>query len=115
MAVVLPHNLLHFVEVLQFNRSGYEAWYDILALGFRVTPTAGTDYPCVGQNLPGHERFYTQVEGTLTYQKWLDSVRMGRTFATTGPVIDFRIDGEGIGEEIVVQGPTTVHITGRRS
>ena len=42
MAVVAPHDLLHFMEVLQFNRSGYEAWYELLALGLRVTPTAGS-------------------------------------------------------------------------
>jgi len=112
MAVVLPHDLLHFVEVLQFNRSGYEAWYDILALGFRVTPTAGTDYPCAGQTIPGHERFYTRVEGTLTYASWLEAVRGGRTFVTTGPLIDLRIDGREIGSEIVLEEPGTLTIEG---
>ena len=113
MAVVLPHNLLHFVEVLQFNRSGYDAWYDLLALGFRVTPTAGTDYPCADQTLPGHERFYTKVEGPLTYPKWLESVRQGRTFVTTGPVIEFRINGKDIGSEIVLEAAAAVQIAGR--
>ena len=112
MAVVLPHNLLHFVEVLQFNRSGYEAWYDILALGFRVTPTAGTDYPCAGQTIPGHERFYTKVEGAWTYESWLEGVRAGRTFVTTGPLIDFQINGQDIGSEIVLEAPGTVTIEG---
>ncbi len=112
MAVILPHNLLHFVEVLQFNRSGYETWYDILNLGFRVTPTAGTDYPCGGQTIPGHERFYTQVQGPLTYASWLEGVRKGRTFVTTGPIIEFRINGEDIGSEIVLDEATAVEVTG---
>lgn len=112
MALVLPHNLLHFVEVLQFNRSGYETWYDILNLGFRVTPTAGTDYPCAGQTIPGHERFYAKIDGPLTYEKWLDSVRNGRTFVTTGPMLEFRIDGEDIGGEVILEEATTVQIDG---
>lgn len=112
MAVVAPHNLLHFVEVLQFNRSGYDAWYDLLALGFRVTPTAGTDYPCAEQTIPGHERFYTKVEGPLTYANWLEGVRKGRTFVTTGPILEFAIDGHDIGSELVLERATTVQITG---
>jgi hypothetical protein len=113
MAVVLPHNLLHFVEVLQFNRSGYETWYDILNLGFRVTPTAGTDYPCADQTLPGHERFYTKVEGPLTYANWLKGVRNGRTFVTTGPIVEFRVDGQEIGSNIILAKPMSVKLTGK--
>ncbi len=112
MAIVMPHDLMHFVEVLQFDRSGYERWYDVLTLGFRVAPTAGTDYPCGGQLIPGHERFYTKVEGPLTYAKWLESVRQGRTFVTTGPVIEFRINGQDIGSEIVLEAGSTVEIAG---
>jgi hypothetical protein len=113
MAVVAPHDLLHFMEVLQFNRSGYEAWYELLALGFRVTPTAGTDYPCADQSLPGHERFYTKVEGPFRYASWLDGVRQGRTFVTTGPIVEFHVNGMEIGEEIFVLTEASVEITGK--
>jgi hypothetical protein len=112
MAVVLPHNLMHFVEVLQFNRDGYRLWYELLALGFRIAPTAGTDYPCGGQTLPGHERFYAKVEGPLTYPKWIESVRRGRTFVTTGPVLEFRVNGQDIGSEIVLEEASDVELTG---
>lgn len=113
MAIVAPHDLLHFVEVLQFNRSNYEAWYDLLSLGFRIAPTAGTDYPCVDQNIPGHERFYTQVERPLNYNNWLDGVRQGKTFVTTGPMIEFQVDGKGIGSEIVLDQAAIVVLSGR--
>ncbi|HSH74934.1 MAG TPA: CehA/McbA family metallohydrolase [Longimicrobiales bacterium] len=113
MAVVLPHDLLHFVEVLQFNSSDYEAWYNVLALGFRVAPTAGTDYPCVDQTIPGHERFYTRVEGDFTYENWLDGVRNHRTFVTTGPMAEFSIDGQDIGGEVFLDGAGAVAVRGR--
>ncbi len=112
MAVVLPHDLLHFMEVLQFNRGGYDAWYDVLNLGFRVAPTAGTDYPCADQNIPGHERFYSKVSGPLTYEKWLNAVRTGKTFVTTGPIADFSINEAGIGSELQLDGPETVRVQG---
>lgn len=115
MALVAPHGLIDFVEVLQFNRSGYEAWYDLLALGFRVTPTAGTDFPCADQTIPGHERFYTRVDGELTYPKWLEAVRRGRTFVTTGPVIELRVEGEDIGGEVELSRAGEVEVRARAS
>lgn len=112
LAVVLPHDLLHFLEVLQFDRQGYGVWYDLLALGYRITPTAGTDYPCGGQMIPGHERFYTKVEGPLTYAKWIESIRKGRTFVTTGPMIDFSVNKKQIGDEIRLGKKSEVTISG---
>jgi hypothetical protein len=113
LAVMLPHNLMHFTEVLQFNRCNYELFYDILNLGFRVAPTAGSDYPCAGQTIPGHERFYTRVDGRLTYDNWLEGVRKGRTFVTTGPMLEFRINGRDIGDEILLKKASPVRIEGR--
>jgi hypothetical protein len=100
------------MEVLQVNRSGYETWYNVLNLGFRVTPTAGTDFPCLDQTIPGNERFYTKVDGPLTYEKWLDSVRRGQTFVTTGPMIEFTINEQDIGSEISLEVADVVRIRG---
>ncbi|MCZ6594735.1 MAG: CehA/McbA family metallohydrolase [Bacteroidetes bacterium] len=109
LPIVLPHNLLHFIEVLQFGRSKFDSWYDILNLGFRVSPTAGTDYPCA-RTVPGHERFYTKVDGEFTYENWLDGVRKGRTFVTTDPLLDFKINGKDLGEEIILDNADSVLI-----
>ena len=113
LAVDLPHGLLSFLEVLQFNRGVHEAWYEILNTGFRITPTAGTDYPCVGASIPGRERFYTRVEGPFTYENWLEGVRKGRTFVTNGPILEFRIDGKEMGEEVVLEQAGSVDVQGR--
>ncbi len=104
--------LLDFIEVLNLGFPLYQRWYEALDLGIRISPTAGTDYPCL-PSLPGRERFYTQVDGPLRYDTWLDAVRRGRTFVTNGPVIELAIAGVGVGDEITLTGPRPVRGVGR--
>ena len=113
LGIDLPTGLLSFLEVLQFNRGVYDVWYEILNTGFRMTPTAGTDYPCAGATIPGRERFYTKVEGPFTYENWLEGVRKGRTFVTNGPILEFRVHGKEMGEEVVLSKPASVVAEGR--
>src|SRR5262249_2178091 len=97
LAIDVPDDLLTFIEVLQFGKGDYDVWYDVLNMGYRWAPIAGTDYPCAGdRTLPGRERFYTRVEGRLDYESWLDGIRRGRTFVTNGPVLEFKVDGQGM-------------------
>ncbi len=112
LPVVVPHNLLNFIEVMQFSHSFYDTWYDMLNLGFRITPTGGSDYPCGGATIPGKERFYTRIEGSLTYENWLESVRKGRTFVTNGPMLQFKINDLDIGEELTLEEQGTVVLEG---
>jgi sigma54-dependent transcription regulator len=46
----------------------------------------------------------------LTSYAWYDAVRKGRTFATDGPLIDFRIEGAPIGSVLSVSPGTEVEI-----
>lgn len=112
LGLVLPHRLLDFLEVLQFERGEYDIWYKILNTGFRLAPTAGTDYPW-GWSHPGRERFYTRVLGGFTVDKWKEAVRRGRTFVTNGPMLAFRVDGAAIGETVELERPGTVEIEAR--
>ena len=111
LPILLPHNLMHFIEVLQRNHGRYGAWYDTLNLGFRIAATAGTDYMC-NNAFPGAERFYTRVEGAFTYDNWLKGVHDGKTFVTTGPLLEFHINGEEIGGEVVIPKPGEVALKG---
>jgi hypothetical protein len=109
LSIDLPLQLLSFLEVLQFSGASYDVWYAILDTGFRLAPTGGSDYP-FGLSLPGSERFYTRVEGGLTYEKWLEGVRRGRTYATNGPLLDLRVEGRDIGDELELAGPGAVTV-----
>jgi hypothetical protein len=114
LAVDLPDGLLGVLEVLQAQKAiaNYQTWYDVLNSGFRLAPTAGTDYPA-NPGLPGRERFYTQVAGPLTLENWLKGIRQGRTFVTNGPLLEFTVNGQGMGGEITLKEPENVDIQGR--
>jgi hypothetical protein len=104
--------LLDFLEVLNLGFPFYDRWYEALDLGFRLGPTAGTDYPCL-PGLPGRERFYARLEGELTAESWLEAVRRGATFVTNGPAIDLTVDGALPGDEVRLAAPGEVAVHGR--
>ncbi len=116
IAAWAPERLLDFLEVLGFGFPYYGTWYDLLDLGIRIAPTAGTDYPCA-PSLPGRERFYARLDGPLAYRPWLDAVAAGRTFVTNGPALELAVRGAGgsagIGDELRLDAPGEVEIVAR--
>lgn len=111
LAVWGHEELLKFIEVLSFGLPFYDRWYEAMNLGFRIGPTAGTDYPCL-PSLPGRERFYAKLEGPLEYEAWLEAVRQGRTFVSNGPAIELTVDNVEVGGERLLSSPATVRIVG---
>ena len=110
LAIDAPTGALTFLEVLGFDFAEYSPWYDLLDLGIRLTPTAGSDYPCNPYTHPGRERFYARMEGGLGLDRWKEAIRRGRTFVTNGPIPELRIDGAGIGDSIEIASPRSVEI-----
>ncbi len=112
LAMDAPSGGLSFLEVLGFDFAEYAPWYDLLDLGIRLAPTAGSDYPCNPFTHPGRERFYARMEGGLGLGSWKEAIRRGRTFVTNGPIPELRIDGAEIGDSIEIASPRLVEITG---
>ena len=111
MAIFTPMGLVDFNSILQ-NRLGTELFYDFLNLGFKMTASAGTDTPYGG--VVGNVRLYAYC-GTnqpFTPDRWFDAVKRGRTYVTSGPVLDFTIEGAQPGDEISVTNnrPLTVKL-----
>lgn len=79
-----------------------EHWYQLLNCGFQCPVSAGTDaFLNVPYHLiPGAGRLYARVDSPLTYDGWLEAYREGRSFATNGPLLKFRVNGKEAGEEI---------------
>jgi len=79
-------------------------YYRLLNAGFRIPATGGTDnFSDVWRDPPaGSGRTYVQVDGPLSAQSWMDGIRAGRTFATTGPLLFLEVEGHGPGGEIAL-------------
>jgi hypothetical protein len=107
-----------FLEILQFcNGVGpleVEHYYHFLDLGFKLTATAGSDFPWCGKTGEadariGNARFYTYVGDPFTFDRWRESLRAGHTFVSSGPVIELTVDGRIPGEELrVAEGETVI-------
>jgi hypothetical protein len=110
VAVFAADGWVDFLEVLQFEWPHYEVWYGLLDLGLRVTPTAGTDFPCGDWSMPGRERFYTKIKGPLTRASWIEGIRAGRTFVTNGPLLTFQVDDTDIGGTVALERPGSVRV-----
>ncbi|MBI1913555.1 MAG: CehA/McbA family metallohydrolase, partial [Planctomycetes bacterium] len=65
-------------------------WYRLLNCGFRLPASAGTDVFLnrISSVVPGWARAYVPIDGELSYAKWIDGLRAGRSFVTNGPFVE---------------------------
>ena len=78
-----------------------QEWYRYLNCGYRVAVAGGTDKMGAYTAL-GWLRTYAKLDPNVpfTYASWAAAVRAGRTFSTTGPLMDLVVDGKSAGETI---------------
>lgn len=80
-----------------------EAWYSLLAQGFRRTATGNSDTHGPDEEA-GYPRNYVHAEGDFELEAFNAAIREGRLFATTGPLITrFRAGGGGLGESVTAR------------
>jgi len=79
----------------------FKEWYRYLNCGSRVAAVGGTDKMSAGMPVGG-SRTYAKLDPSdeFTFENWGKAVRAGRTFTSSGPLIDLRVDGREIGDEI---------------
>ncbi len=70
-------------------------WRKLLNAGFRI-PMAGGSGKRDNLTKLGGLRTYAKLESgqELTYKNWIEAVRAGRTFVTTGPLLSFTVNGQ---------------------
>ena len=93
--------MVNFIEVLQRGRMEMDGWYRLLNIGYRINPAAGSDWPY--SDFPGIVRNYVKLDGPLNLDNWFASFRAGHTYVTNGPLLNFTINGRGMGEELRLQ------------
>jgi TolB protein len=103
---------LDYMEIVGFSdhKSTAAVWYRLLNLGFRLPAGAGTDattdYAAPIRGQAGFDRVYIRVpEWPAATDLWKDGLLKGRTFATNGPLVNFQLSGEMVGEELEFNGP----------
>ncbi|MDE0432497.1 MAG: CehA/McbA family metallohydrolase [Bryobacterales bacterium] len=94
---------LDALDVLPHADASYSMWYTLLNAGLKISPGAGTD--CFtnwrGINrIPGAARQYVHVGSKMDWARWIERYREGRAFVTNGPLIEFAVNGQGMGEVI---------------
>ncbi len=79
------------VSVASRERESTAMYYRLLNSGFRLAATGGTDnFSDVWLDPSGGTaRTYAHLDGAppLTFAAWLDAIRRGRTFGTSGPLL----------------------------
>eukprot|EP00913_Durusdinium_trenchii_P010929 g10258.t1 len=108
------------VDTLDLNgsyRGTIPLWYRLLNCGFHLPASAGTD--CflnrVRSRVPGGDRVYVRVKGALTYEKWIQGLKAGRSFVTNGPMPEFSVDNKSIGDIVRLATAGTVRVRARGS
>ena len=98
---------LDYMEIVGFSdhKSTAAVWYKLLNLGFKLPAGGGTDatadYAAPIRGTVGQDRVYVWTpEWPVSIETWMDELKQGRTFATNGPLIEFKLDGEMVGSEL---------------
>jgi hypothetical protein len=101
--VLAVGGVLDALEIWVDSQFGFpvQEWYRYLNNGYRVAVAGGTDKMSASTAL-GYLRTYARLDRDrpFTFGNWARAMRAGRTFATTGPLIDLRVEEAGIGDTI---------------
>jgi hypothetical protein len=79
-----------------YRRAPIDMYYHYLNCGFRVAASSGSDKMALNPPI-GSARTYVKTRGLLSYDSWVEGIRAGRTFISTGPLLEFSGEWGGIG------------------
>jgi len=94
---------LDTLDILPAGDAAYSMWYTLLNAGLRIAPGAGTDTFTNWRGInriPGGARQYVHVGSKTDWARWIERYREGRAFVTNGPLIEFTVNGQDMGEVI---------------
>ena len=110
------HGAIDLLEIvcLWSNAVGTtELWYRLLNAGFPVAPSGGTDAMTDFHRTMaiGSTRVYVRPDGPLTFERYLSALKSGKSFVTTGPMLDLTINGDARPGDVVQPKGGTVRFT----
>jgi hypothetical protein len=102
MPVDAALGLLDCLEWTYCGQAQMRVWHHLLNNDIVLAPVGGED--SIGDlhrgRIIGCFRTYASAGPKLTIEGWLDALRKGNTYFTTGPLLQFRINGKLPGEVI---------------
>jgi hypothetical protein len=112
MALFTPMGIVDFNSIVQ-TRLGTEYFYDFLNLGFKMTASSGEDMPYTGVLSASRLYAFCGTNQPFNPDLWFEAVKRGRTFVTTGPMLDLRVEDAMPGDEITVTNNRPLRVTAR--
>ena len=107
----LPLNAVHGLtdSLDQIDPNDY---YRLLDCGFQLPLTNGSDHPA---RIAGCARAYVKIDGEFAYEKWIDGIRRGCTFTTSGPLLSLTVNNRNIGEVLTTTAsePLQIQVTAK--
>jgi TolB protein len=90
-----------------------DLWYRFLNAGLAIMPSGGTDVMTdLHRTMAlGSTRVYVRPEGAMTWSSYLAALKAGRSFVTTGPLIDLTVAGARPGDVIPAGREVEVSLT----
>ena len=102
------------VEWSNASQGGFRPVYALWNNGIRIAASGGEDSisDLHRSKAVGSVRTYVHTGGTVpTMEEWLEGLRAGRSFVTTGPRLRFRVGDERPGGEIEMSAPASVRVS----
>ena len=115
-AAAIVSELIDGVEVTKLGATGISPhylsdWYRYLNCGYHLAAIGGTDKMSAGTAV-GEMRTYAKLTGPLTYQTWKEAVISGKTFVTSGALVDMTVEGQGMGGRLnLAEGGGNLSVT----
>lgn len=94
----LPLNAIHSLTD-SLDQIDPDDYYRLLDCGFQLPLTNGSDHPA---RIAGCARAYVKIDGDFTYEKWIDGIRRGRTFTSSGPLLFLTVNSRQVGDVLCV-------------
>jgi hypothetical protein len=105
----VPVNVIHGLSDC-LDQLEPEHYYRFLNSGIHIGLGNGSDHPA---RVVGCVRVYVYTGVPFTYEKWIQGLRAGRSFTTSGPLLFLTVNGSGPGETLDLEGGEILTVTAR--
>jgi hypothetical protein len=116
-AALVATGRIDAVEMIQWQRYNHLEYYRYLNAGYRLPLVGGTD-KMTSDVAVGQYRTYVHIpaDEEFSYDSWCRNLKLGRTFLSGGPLLEFSVDGAQIGDMVQLPaGGGTVEVSATAS